>query len=281
MKLHRLANFLDIKYNLISNAIIEERTVPNIQEVLRSIKGDLVTAYNLYVNDDVPVENPFLVATSGMQINKDKVIPLLASYDEPNSKFILKVMKQLVENIGSVDANITFMAINKVLEKIEKNFSEIIKYIENISNLDKTIDLNFRKALIAKAKNTFKRLSSLLEQQYKKLSKYVDKPVVDTSRVIVPNVAPISRDQLRLFTYTPEAQEFGLTDLDILEKALDRQGMRELITNVINAIKRGHRPSRGSELERQLSEIRQIYQEKEQLSNKKYFEPEESEIFEE
>ena len=113
-----------------------------------------------------------------------------------------------------------------------------------------------------------------METLYKRLIKYVNKESTLEDRIYKPEVSKLSKDQLRQFTYTPEAQDLGLIDLYTLENALTYPGMEELITNVINSIKRGHRPKRGNELETNLLLIKKYYDESKGKLNTEYFESE-------
>jgi hypothetical protein len=98
MRLTRLAQIMELKYNLKSEAAA-------IEEVINSVKKDIVNAYNLYVNSDKA---------------KEPVLQQLADAGEPFSKALVTAMEKMVSNIDVLAAtpHLLFRHLNKILEVI-------------------------------------------------------------------------------------------------------------------------------------------------------------------
>ena len=249
-KLIILAEVMGLKYKIADDESDDKRN-------LKDIKYNIINAFNLYVNDGDPIKNPYSIISGTTAFNKENIIPVLSTLrkPEPNSKYILTTMRNLVEDIDEITPETIYMVINRLLNRMsDKKISEILNFVK--VNATKG---EWGENLLTKTKTTFKRLSSILDQQYKRISNIILKKPNWENRAYEPSVAEIPFRKLRNFTLTPIAQDLGLTDVNVLSRVLENH--RELVTNVINSINRGHEPKRGEELWAAIMKVQELYQE--------------------
>jgi hypothetical protein len=129
-----------------------------------------------------------------------------------------------------------------------------------------------------------KKLSSihytLKDRVVKELQKLLPKEVKENKEELTENLGKqrerLSRDKLKFFADSI-GLDYGLGDIDVLEKVLSYDDLREKLTTVINAISRGKVSKFDSELREDIEDIMIQFKEKEKLNNKKYFDEEEYE----
>jgi len=252
-RLFRLSELLAPKYGF--------NTTASIKTEIEDIKNEIINAYNLYVTDDtipVPKINP--VTNQSALVNKYRVIPELASLDEPTSKYIFTTMKKLMDNIVEVEPDALYIILGRLADRMtNEKIQDIINFYQDKVALPKHVDLKLRAAKIKNIKDTFKRLSSIINGKQKALQKFTNKVKEFKDKSYVPPVEQIGRDDLMKFMRMPYVSQIGLTDYGILAELLDEPGGRALITNVYNSIQRGHIPQRGNELWSAILSLKELY----------------------
>lgn len=250
MRLIRLAQLLEHKYNLKSEAAA-------IEDVINSIKKDIINAYNLYVNSDTA---------------KEPVLQILADAGEPFSKALVTAMEKMVSNIDVLAAtpHLLFRHLNKILGAIKSVKSDpenkLRESIHSALRGSKESERNYREHLKSKLEMILSRVSSILEKQAIVLQKFLPKEVPLEGGRVEPQRKELSKEKLLMFMKTPPAQRFGLDSMDVMTRLLSYPDLKQKITTLINAIDRGHAPLDGPEVSAEAQEIKRLFEERQQTN---------------
>jgi hypothetical protein len=267
-RLFRLSELLAPKYGFKS--IASDRAIEDI-------KNAIIEAYNLYVTDEtvpVPKINP-VVEQRIPSKNKNRIIPELAGLGESTCVYIFKTMKELMKNIVGANPDILYVILGRLKERMtDEKVKDIINFYQDKMSLSTTVDLRLRKDKERQIRDTFKRLSSVINNKQRELQKFTNKTKELEDKSYHPPVQPISKENLVKFMRMPFASQIGLTDYEILSGLLDEPGGRELITNVYNSLQSGHIPKKGTELMAAIVSLKNLYNTR---ANKNTFEQEPSE----
>lgn len=246
----RLAQLMEFKYNLKSEAIA-------IEEVIHNVKKDIINAYNLYVNSDTA---------------KEPVLQILANAGEPFSRALITAMEKMVSNIDVLAAtpHLLFRHLNKILGAINSVKSDpenkLRESIHSSLRSSKESEKNYREHVKSKLEMILSRLSGILEKQGKILQKFLPKDVPLEGGRVEPQRKELSKEKLLMFMKTPAAHKFGLDDMDVMTRMLSYQDLRQKITTLINAVDRGHAPLDGPEVSAEAQEIKRLFDERQQTN---------------
>lgn len=247
MRIVRLADLFELKYHLKSEAA-------SISEVMDEIKKDLISSYNLYVNSGTA---------------KDPVLQMVADAGEPFSGFLIREMEKTIAKIDLLAENpvTLFKQLNKMLGLIQEVKSDpekrVRQFIHNSVRVNKESDRNYREQLKSKFETILYRLSTVLEKQCKRLTAFLPKEVPLEGGIVSPERKQLSKDKVLSFTRTRAAQMYGLTSLDVVEKVLSHEDLKQKLTTLINAIDRGHIPVDGPEIMQATKEIMESFKARE------------------
>lgn len=253
MRIVRLANLLELKYNFTSQA--------GLADIMGQVKSDLISAYNLYVNS---------------QTAKEPVLAMVAQMGEPFTVSFVHNMNKMIANLDVLAESpaLLFNSINKMLGAIQEVKDDKDKTVRNFIHdsirVTKQSEKNYRELVKSKFETMLYRLSHILEKQAKTLKVFLPKEVELAGGGVLPERKELSKDKLRMFLMTPAAQKYGLHSLDILEKVLSDPELKEKLTTLINAVDRGHVPADGPEIAEATQEIMDWFKSKQ--TNAKQFE---------
>jgi len=242
-----------MKYDLKSEA-------SSLSDVMVPIKENLISAYNLYVNSNTA---------------KEPVLQIVADLGEPFSKNVIKKMESIIANIDVLAESpaLLFNMINNLLGSIQEFKDDPEKKIRNFIHdnirVTKQSERNFRELIKSKFEMVLYRLSGVLEKQAKILRAFLPKEVELKGGVITPQRKQLSKEKLLSFSRTRAAKIYGLDSLDVLEKVLSYDDLREKLTTLINAIDRGHVPFDGIEIAAETQKIMEDFKNKQ--NNAKQF----------
>lgn len=250
MNLKRLAQFMELKYNLKTEAAV-------ISDVISDVKKDIINAYNLYVNSDTA---------------KEPILQILADSGEPFSKALVLAMEKMVSNIDVLAAtpHLLFRHVNKILGAINSVKSDpekkLRQSIHDSMRATKESERNYREHLKSKLEMILSRISGILEKQAKILQKFLPKDIPLEGERVEPQRKELSKDKLLMFMRTPVAQRFGLDNMEVMTRLLSDLDLKQKITTLINAIDRGHTPLDGPEVAAEAQEIKRLFEERQQTN---------------
>jgi len=232
MRIFRLADLLEHKYELRSEGAPSAQT---IDEVKRALIG----AYRNYVSSESA---------------KDPILQMLADAGETFSKTLISMFENLIGHIDKHSNTQLFVKVNNMLGMInemknDKTFP-VRSFIHNAVRVTKESERNYREHLKQKFEMVVSRLSSILEREAKKLKTTL--PLGTPAELEGTRVAPqrkeLSKEKLLMFMRTPAAQFYGLDNIDVMSQALSYPEVKDKITTLVNAIDRGHIPADGPEV---------------------------------
>lgn len=251
MRLIRLAKILELKYGLQSNA-------SSIQEVFNDIKRDIINSYNLYVDGNKA---------------KEPILQLLSDNGEKSSKLIINTFEDTIANLDKYSPVQLFNRVNKILGIINevKINNSVREFIHDLIKINKESDKKYREHVKSKFEMVITRLSSILEKQAKILNKFLPKNLPLQGGVVEPQRKELSKDKILRFMLTPEAVNYGLDNVETLEKVLFYPDLKEKFTTIVNAIDRGHSPVDGYDLKNSINEIMELYKQRIESDNSELF----------
>lgn len=258
MRLEKLGKLLEVKYNLKSEGA-------SIQEVIDSIKKDILNAYNLYIHRDKA---------------KEPVLEMLAQLGEPFSVKLLSQFNTLVSDIDNPSPSILFRRINSILGLIHEMKSDpdktVRNHIHDLIRVTKESEKNQREHIKSKFETVVSRLSSILEKKARILKAFLPKDVPLQGGAVEPQRKELSKDKLLMFMKTPAAQSYGLDNMEVMTRLLSFPQLRQKLTTLINAIDRGHYPIDGPEVAAEAAEIKRLLDQM-AATNEPFFEKSEGE----
>jgi len=254
MRIVRLANFLELKYDLKSEGA-------SLPEIMEEIKRNLILSYNLYVNS----------ATA-----KDPVLQMIADLGEPFSKSLINNMEKTIANIDKLAGSpaLLFKMVNGMLGAIQEIKDDperrVRNFIHDSIRVTKESERNYRERVKSKFETILYRLSSILEKQAKILQVFLPKDKPLAGGMITPERKQLSKDKLLFFSRTPAAKFYGLDSLEVLERVIFYDDLREKLTTLINAIDRGHIPIDGYEIKSATREIMESFKNRDTTNAKEF-----------
>ena len=181
MRLFRLALLLEPKYNFKTEAA-------SIEEVMNSVKKELLNAYLLYVSTKA----------------KEPVLQILSDAGEPFSKALVNNIEKMVANIDVLAAtpHLLFRQLNKVLGAIKAVKSDptnkLRESIQQAVPLGRESQRNYREHLKSKLEMVLSRISSIFEKQARILQKFLpDDTALEGGRVD-PQRKELSKEKRKL-----------------------------------------------------------------------------------
>jgi hypothetical protein len=239
MRIDRLADFLDLKYRLISVAAEPMPVSPAIMAEVRK---------RLKVLREMWLDGPRV---------KDQSILAWADDDNKGPQFdlireLVAIVKTLAVNpsLGPTD---TYRAVQRglTISKILKDFS--LTEIKDAMKLSlkgnmRHPDLNRFEHQESKIRTFLRRLDGGFDEVRSTLSKFVpsaEKSAIDKESIggyELQKAKGLSKDNLLSFTTHPEAHRYGLDNTEFLSKLLNETKLRPLVENLIRSVRRGHSP---------------------------------------
>lgn len=258
MKLKALASVIKIKYAAKSDS--------ELSDIVKTLKYNIVNGYNLYVNPQKAKQPIFGY--------------LVQQINEPMSKAIISVYTDVVDNIDTYSLDKIYNRLNKIQAAItefdtdEEKRLKIRGYIHDSMPWKTQADKNKREFTKQQFSKHLSRVSSTLAEVLPILQKMIltEVPVagdrVDSQRKELP------KQRLLNFIYSPEAQELGLDDLDMMEKIIDYPDLKQQLTTIINAIDRGRVSKQMPDFSKEVAELIKAYNMKKENDNSGLFEEE-------
>lgn len=248
MKTDRLAKLFEAKYGLVSQANSErekflaklDKPVPSalLEQDPEIIKQNIKDAYRTYIISPPKAYN---------------ILPLLQAQNEPFVDKFIKSLEVLVSSMDGIKLETLFARVNDLLGMITdaKNDREVRENIHLIFSKPKDREM---------AKNKFEhvlytKIASILYTAARSLKSLIASKATIKGGPSEAERRQLSKDELWIFMQTPAAQKYGLDNLDVMEKILFFPELRDKITRLVNAIKRGHIPVDGPEIAKETAEI--------------------------
>lgn len=232
-KLVRLAQLLDVKYGLQSRAT----TVPISQtRVEAEVRRDILDAYRNYFS----------------RTARDSMFQYAADLGEASSSELVYKMDKIVKDIDKLSPDKLMHGLNEVLAIMYRMKTDPARSVRQ------TIHDSVPSATEAQ-RNTRERLLVKYERSISKAFPALQKAAIKL-QVMVPTVpvhggsisrehGELSKQQLLNFIIaTPAFQQYGVTSFEVMEQVLDDPDIRQRLTTLINAVKRGLVPVDGSQV---------------------------------
>lgn len=248
MKVARLAQLMALKYGFQSKAAISPVSQDSI---MAEVKRDLLDIYRNYFSRSAK--------NSMLQYAADKGDPMMVELTYKMDKLIrdidtlspLKLIKILNDLLG-------------IMWTIKKDSSKLARQA-------------IRDSLRGHPERTIQHFLTTFEGLLVRAFSTVQKAAVKL-QVLVPDVAvhggSVSRqrgelaikDIMDFVKYTPTFHNYGLDSVDIMEQFLQDPDLKQKLTTLINAVKRGHTPLDGPEVVGIAREIKQKLDQKNQTN---------------
>ena len=244
-RLNKLAELFELKCNLKLGAARLPLPPPlPFPEATASAKKEIKEAYKMYVDGKTA---------------KEPIIQMLSNDNQPYPKLLAASMKKFISEIDFITPLKIFNRANKIAKSIRViaayNESGARHTIQDNTRRTRESEDNYRELIKSKFGMILMRLSSMLVNAATVLagSLNIDFSLLAT-KIEAPPIKELSKDALLRFTRTPQAKQYGLDSLYVIQVALQRN--RPLVTNFINSISRGHVPKAGPELKKLTDNIR-------------------------
>ena len=221
MRIVRLALLMESKYK-----------IAGVPDILNEVKRDLISMYNLYVNS----------ATA-----KEPYLQMIADAGEIFSKTLIQNIEKVIANIDELAASpmYLFKMLNSILEMInvakEDPEKKVRNFIHDSIKVKRQSDRNYQELVKSKFERNLYNISIILENNLKTLRAFM--PDDYDFKVNKPERKALSKDKLLMFSRTPIAKAHGLDNLDILEKILFHNDLRDRVTTLVNSMDRGNKPN--------------------------------------
>lgn len=232
MRIDRLAQLLEYKYNLKAVAATDKERVDAVRQAL-------LDAYNHYVNissrDLKPAYN---------------ILPLLAEQGERFSRQIIALMEDLINDIDTADLYALFDKVQSILAVIDELQSgkkqELRDSLHEMFPLRRETDRNRREMAKSKFENVvFKKLASILKKQAQALNIMLGKNMPTVGGPTEPEVREPTKQEQFMFRQTPMAVHNGLDNPEVFAQVWGLQDLKRRLIRLINKGK-----NRWAELER-------------------------------
>ena len=234
MRILRLAQMFERKYPLLVRAA----DVPAPAAVIAAIRKDLANSYHVWLDP----ENP-----------KSKADDMLfwSNLGFDPAKMIVKIMKDLSDSSKEYTPAQIFHRVNSFFDFKAAFDSGIGGFIDQVKDelhkrkgLNRKID-NELKVRRSKADTILRHLSHNLEKQGDMLKAFLPEGEALRGGYEDQERLPLTAAQwLEFFKYDPLSLKVGFSNLsiDVIQRLLEDNEMREKLTTIRNASKRGHDP---------------------------------------
>lgn len=228
----KLADIFKIKYGFYSEATLsEEDALSKASYFMKDMKRSIHDMYQKYVMNtgNSPIQD-------------------LAQRGLPFCQEILNDFNALFANLDDLTISDMFRIMNRMQHSIydmrTDDSREVINAVWNAQPSVGARQKAEREQMKSRFIKTFSELSFILSRLL---------PSLQNVGKIADEVAPsytqdekkeLSKNQLRDFSFTPEAVQLGLDNLDMLGKILEYPDLRKKLTTIINALKRGYKQPR-------------------------------------
>lgn len=258
MRILRLAQLFEAKYQLKAQAALDEKTV--LAEVRRELVQDAFTNYVSSHSKD-----PALQIVAGMGYGP--VVNLVHAYQKLVAKIDQKTPKKLIDELNEL--------LGLMYDINRDKFTEVFNFINDNVMIRNQAAKNERERLKQKFSKKMERLFSLTQKAAIKLQALVPDVAVHGGSV-TPQRRPLTRDELRDFVMmAPPFQSYGLDSMDVMAKILEDHELKELVTTLINSVKRGHTPLDGSAVQQIAQKIKATLEQNQQTNEQVFNAPEE------
>jgi len=248
-KVVRLAQLLELKYGLQSKAanISEDR-------IIAEVKRDVLDAFRNYFSRSA----------------RDSMFQYAADLGEAQSSELVYKMDKLVKDLDKLKPQKLMEALNDVIGLIYQMKQDPTRAVRNVIHDSvpggTESQRNTRQRLLTKYERSMSMAFPALQRAAIKL------------QVIVPNVAihegKISRERSELskqqlidfIIATPTFKTYGVDSLDVMEEFLSDPEMRQRLITLINAVKRGHIPLDGSQVQEFARQVKQLHNQRKQTN---------------
>jgi hypothetical protein len=239
-----LAEIIKKKYSLYAEAASSPK------ELVEEAKKEIILAYKYHISENA----------------KDPVLQIVATqYDEPWSKKFVKLITELVSQIDELSPAEIFKTTNHLLGMISDYKSDPEKKVRNFIHdsvkITRQPDKEYRERIKSKFETAIKGLSGLLEKAARKLKAFSPGTPL-AGGTVDPQRKELSKNQIRMFMYTPIAASYGLDNMDMMTKILEDLSLKQKLTTIINAIERGHCPADGPEMREAVAELAELAKQK-------------------
>lgn len=222
MRIVRLAQLFELKYNLKSEAASDDQKINDVKQAL-------LDAYNNYVNIDKvkPAYN---------------ILPLLDQAGEQYSKQIIALFEDLINDIDTKDLHELFGKVNSLLAVISElqneNGKKVRDSIHSIMPLRRETDKNRREMAKSKFENVvFKKIASILQKAGSTLSRMVGSANTLMGGPSEPQVKEPSKQEMYMFRFSPTARAYHLDNPEVFAKVWSDLSFKRRIIYLINSAK--------------------------------------------
>ncbi len=255
-----IADILQVKYGLYSSAAdLDNRAARLIADLKQGIKD----TYTNIINN-----------------RRDNTITYFAGMGDKSLQKIIRNFEIMLENLDDLSVEELFKILNKTLETVsfilkDDPSRETMNAIWDSVVIRTQADKNRRANLKRTFEGNLSRLSSILEKQLIALKKIslTDQEIKGTA--IEPVRKELPAKAFYDFTFTPEAEKLGLSDLKIMEEILKDSDSKRDLTTLINALKRGHSPRDWNVIQEEANRLINKHKDSSFLDNSKLFEEDE------
>lgn len=221
MRIVRLADLLETKYDLISEAATP-------REMFGDIKRELTDAYNNYINQRTVVK-------------AYNILPLLGNAGEINSRRLVALMSDLHKNMNDKTPSTLLTEVNGILAVIDELQQDGHRKIrdsirQHWKEVNKRVPTeNEEKIALSKWEQVVnKKLANILNKQAKELKKMSGSGEAIMGGAVKPMVMEPTKEEQNRFRYTPLAVHHRLDDGHIFSKIWDNPDLKPNLINLIN-----------------------------------------------
>lgn len=257
MNVIKLAQLLESKYQLKVPSEVHEKSI--LSDVKKEIVHDAFTNYVSSHSKD-----PALQIVAGM--GYIPVVNLVHTYQKLVANIDQKTPKNLIDSLNEL--------LELMYDINSDKFSKVFNFINDNVMIRNQAAKNERERLKQKFSKKMERLFSITQKVALKLKTLVPEVSVYSGQ-ITPQRKPLTRDELRDFVMmAPSFQRYGLDSLDVMAKIIEDNELKEMVTTLINAIKRGHTPLDGAAVQQAAKKIKVVLELK-QTNESVFNDPEE------
>lgn len=256
-KVVRLAQLLELKYGLQSKAanISEDR-------IIAEVKRDVLDAFRNYFSRSA----------------RDSMFQYAADLGEDQCSELVYKMDKLVKDLDKMIPQKLMESLNDVIGLMYRMKKDPTRAVRNVIHDSvpggTEAQRNTRQRLLTKYERSMSMAFPALQKAAIKL------------QVVVPDVAvhggevsrersELSKQQLIDFIIaTPAFKTYGIDSFDVMEEFLSDPDMRQRLITLINAVKRGHVPLDGPQVQEFARQVKQLHDQRKQTNLPQLEEPE-------
>lgn len=247
MRIVRLAQLFELKYGAAIVPVSQER-------IMAEAKRDVLDAYRNYFSRSA----------------KDSMFQFAADAGEPMSVELTYKMDKLIKDIDKTTPEKLIKSLNDLIGIMYRMKADPTKSVRQaiadaLPNSTHP-QRNARDRALTKYERSLYNAFPALQKAALKLQVLVPDEVVHGGDIDRQR-GELSRQQLMDFVLTsPPFQTYGLTSLDIVEEFLSDPELKHKLITLINAIKRGHTPLDGTQVQLLAQEIKNKLDQKHQTN---------------